>query len=194
MCKKIRPSDDIHIKVGNHRDLVLRVIENQFIPADPEEARKKSYVRAVTLKDLTNGIITTGAIAFTTNHAIIFTEEHPQGLARETFVDRLPVEHQELANRALNTFLRLHAVFNSALDACRPYPSKVVYGTDDEIEKIQAGRMQYRDLATDYNTHQRSHINFVRHTPGKSGGFVDPSLNGKNVSYHAINPLVFFQP
>jgi len=194
MCKKIHPLDDIRIKIAYHRDLVLRIVENQFIPADYENARRKNYVRAVTLQDLTNGVISNGAIAFTAEHAIIFTAVQPQGLSRQTFLEQLPVRHQELANRALNTFLRLHKVLNAALDACRPYPTKVTYETDDEIDKIHAGQRQYQELAKTFNMDSLSPLPFWQHESGKSGGFVDPSLNGKNVSYHAINPLVFYHP
>ena len=194
MCKKIHPLEDIRIKIAHHRDLVLRTIKGQFIPMDWEEARKRSYVRAVTLADITNGVVVQGAIAFTEDHAIIFTADHPEGLSRERFLKQLQVDQQELANQALSTFLRLHKVFNAALNACRPYPSKVTYGTDDEIEKIQTAQKQYAILAKTYNVGRPSGMPFVQHESGKSGGFVDPSLNSRNVSYHAMNPLVFYQP
>ena len=193
MCKKIHPLDDIRIRVAHHRDLVVRPVAGQHVPPVTDQARTKSYVHAVPLSDLTNSVIGTGTIAFTSEYAIIFTKEYPVGLSRDTFITQLPKEQQDLANRALNTFLRLHKVFNAAIDACRPYPSKVTYGTDDDINKIEAGRLTYRQLAQEFNRNPNPNTDLIRHERGLSGGFVDPTQNRKGVSYHAINPLYFYR-
>ncbi len=194
MCKKIRPEENIRVRIAHHRDLTLRKIPNQFIPHQFEAARKKSYVHELTLQDLTNGFIGQGAIAFTATHAVIFSTTHPQGISREEFLSQLPPEIGSLANQALDTFLRLHPILNAAIDGCRPYPSQVTYGTDDEFDKIEAGRLKYRNLATQYNA-QPDAIPRVGHFErGISGGYYDPRTQGKRVSYQAANPLNFFRP
>jgi len=194
MCKKIRPNESIRIRIAHHRDLVLRKVPNQFVPQQFEEARKKSYVHALTFQDLTNGLIHQGGIAFDAKHAVIFSKEHPEGISREDYVAQLPPTLLPLADQALNTFLRLHKTLNAAIDGCRPYPSQVTYGTDDEIDKIEAGRLTYRDLAKEYNSHPSPQKALIRHERGTSGGFYDPRSKGKRVSYQAANPLHFFRP
>jgi hypothetical protein len=193
MCKKIRPEENIRIRIANHRDLVLQKVPNQFIPQPFEQARKKSYVHFLALQNLTNGSIGQGAIAFDTQHAVIFSEAYPQGISREQFIAQLPSNHVTVANQAFNTFLRLHPILNAAIDGCRPYPSQVTYGTDDEIEKILAGRLAYRDLANQYNVQPSPQKELIRHERGTSGGFYDPRSQGKRVSYQAANPLNFFR-
>jgi hypothetical protein len=191
MCKKIRPDENLRIQIAHHRDLVLRKVPNQFIPKPSEEARKKSYVHFLTFQDLTNGEIERGAIAFDMNHAVIFSAEHPQGLSREDFVSQVPPTQRAVVNKALNTFLRLHKILNAAIDGCRPYPSQVNYGTDDEIDKIEAGRLAYRDLAAYFNAHPYAGKDLIRFERGTSGGFYAPRTQGKRVSFRAVNPLNF---
>lgn len=193
MCKKIRPEENLRIQIAHHRDLVLRKVPNQVIPKPFEEARKKSYVHFLTFQDLTNGLIDQGAIAFDTKHAVIFSEKFPKGISRENYVRQLPPPLGIVANQALNTFLRLHPILNAAIDGCRPYPSQVTYGTDDEIAKIEAGKLAYRDLAKHYNAHPDPEQELIRHEQGTSGGFFDPRTQGRRVSYQAANPLSFFR-
>ncbi|MDT7043918.1 hypothetical protein [Candidatus Nitronereus thalassa] len=171
----------------------MRKVTNQFIPPQFEDARKKSYVHELTLQDLTNGVIHKGAIAFNTNHAVIFSDSHPRGISREEFLSQLPPGIRSIAQQALDTFLRLHPILNAAVDGCRPYPSQVTYGTDDEFDKIEMGRITYRDLANQFNNTPNPSSPLIRHTNGKSGGYYDPRTEGKQVSYHAINPLNFFE-
>jgi len=194
MCKKIRSDENIRIRIANHRDLILQKVPNQFIPKKFEEARKKSYVHFVTFQDLTNSVIPEGAIAFDMRHAVIFTENHHHGISRAEFVAQLPSDQRSIAHRALNTFLRLHPILKAAIDGCRPYPSQARYGTDNEIDKIEFGRMTYRDLAKQYNAHPSPTEELFRHETGKSGGFFDPTTLGKRVSYHSMNPLNFYRP
>jgi hypothetical protein len=193
MCKKIRPDENLRLQIAHHRDLMLRKVPNQFMPRDFEEARKKPYVHFLTLQDLTNGVIHQGAIAFNEQHAVIFTEDHPKGISREEFVSHMPRKQRLVANTALNTFLRLHPILNAAVDGCRPYPSHVTYGTDDEIDKIEAGKLAYRDLAKHYNANPYPDKDLFRFERGTSGGFYDPRTQGRRVSYLAANPLHFYQ-
>jgi len=193
MCKKIRPDENLRLQIAHHRDLMVRKVPNQFMPRDFEEARKKSYVHFLTLQDLTNGVIHQGAIAFNEHHAVIFTEDHPKGISREEFVSHMPRKQRSVTNTALNTFLRLHPILNAAVDGCRPYPSHVTYGTDDEIDKIEAGKLAYRDLAKRYNADPDPERALVRFERGTSGGFYDPRTQGRRVSYLAANPLHFYQ-
>ena len=124
----------------------------------------------------------------------IFSEEHPQGISREDYISNTPSKKVAIANKGLNTFLRLHPILNAAIDGCRPYPIQVTYGTDDEFDKIIAGRLKYRDLATQYNAQPDKFQTFARFEGGISGGFYDPRTQGKRVSYQAANPLNFFRP
>ncbi len=193
MCKKIRPEENIRVRVANHLDLILRTIPNQIMPQQFEDARKKSYVRYLNFHDLTNGEIDQGGIAFDTKHAVIFTDEHPQGISREEFVSQLSRPQVAIANQGLNTFLRLHPILNAAIDGCRPYPSHITYGTDDEFDKIETGRMTYRALTQQYNVHPSQNRTLIRHESGTSGGFYDPRMEGKRASYQAMNPLNFYR-
>jgi hypothetical protein len=193
MCKKIRPDENIRIRIANHRDVVLQAVPNQFIPQPFEAARKKSYVHFLTLQDLTNGSLIQGAIAFNTKHAVIFSEAYPQGISREQFINQLPSTLVTVGNQTFNTFLRLHPILNAAIDGCRPYPSQVTYGTDDEIEKIEAGRLTYRKLATRYNAHPQPQAELIRHERGSWGEFYDPRTQEIRASYQAVNPLNFYQ-
>ncbi len=146
----------------------------------------------ITLEDLTNGIIREGAVAFDRNHAAIFQRDSSEGISRGEFISTIPVEQQAIAERGLNTFLRLHLVFNAAVEACRPYPSKVIYSTDDEFDKIEKGNIRYRDLVKAFNANPAPSVELIFYEKGKQGGFFDPHVNTKNVSYHAINPLHFY--
>lgn len=193
MCKKIRPDENIRIRIANHRDIILRKVPNQHMPQQFEEVRKKSYVHHLTFHDLTNGEIVQGGIAFDTKHAVIFTDEHPQGISREEFVAMMPGSLIPIAHKALNTFLRLHPILNAAIDGCRPYPSQVTYGTDDEFDKISTGRITYGVLSKQFNVHSNPNRALIRHKSGTSGGFYDPRLEGKRVSYHTMNPLSFYK-
>jgi hypothetical protein len=92
------------------------------------------------LQEVTDGVVTKGRIAFDRDRPIIFTTDYPKGLARNTFLDTLPESLRPIATRAFDTFIRLHPILNAAIDTCRPYPPFVNYGTDDEIDRIEAAR------------------------------------------------------
>lgn len=192
MCKKIHPVQDIRIPVANHRDLILKVIPGQFIPEDPEAARKKSHSHYISIEDLTNGKVSNGFVAFDNQHAVIFHENSPKGTAYDQFLAEIAPKAQDPARLGLNTFLRLHPIFNAAINACRPYPSKVLYSTDDEFDKIETNRIRYRELAADYNRHPGPEAELFIPVKGNSNGFFDPRTNGRNQSYHVMNPLNFF--
>lgn len=195
LCKTTGQDRPVRVSVRNHRDLLLNRVEGQYIPSDTNKARTKEYIHYVTLEDLTDGALTEGAIAFDQDHAIIFTPDRPKGLPRKEFLDSLPHARQAIAKQALATFLRLHPVFNAAIDTCRPYPPFVTYGTDDEIDRIEAGRQAFATRVQAFNEDPKFLPAVDIPEPGLDGGFVDP--NGgryRNVSYQAINPLNFYVP
>lgn len=195
MCKKTSDAPLIRILVANHRNLVIRRVLGQYIPTDPNEARVEDYVHFVTLSDLTNRRLTDGAIAFTTHHAVIFTDDHPKGISRTQLVAGLPTNQQAIANTALNTFLRLHSILNAAIDSCRPYPARIVYETDDEILRIETGKHAFQQLVKAFNADPTPQSPLFLYETGKSEGFFDPDAGkGSNVSYQALNPLNFYAP
>jgi hypothetical protein len=193
MCKKITVQQDIRILASHHRDLLLKRIPNQFIPKDSEEARKKSYVYAISLQDLTDGMVNEGIVAFDQQHAVIFRSDASEGISRRQYISDLPRSLQSIADQGLNTFLHLHPILNSAINACRPYPSKALYGTDDEFDKIEKERIQYRNLVKKYNAGPDPPEDLIKPEKGKALGFVDPTYRGKFISYQAMNPLNFFR-
>ncbi|GJL67055.1 MAG: hypothetical protein NPIRA05_20260 [Nitrospirales bacterium] len=195
MCKGQGLNMSIRIQVAHHRDLIVRRVPGQYIPQDPDEARQKNYAHYIRLKDLTNDHVSDGAIAFDSQHGIIFTKSHPRGISRPAFVEQQPASLRPLVNQALNTFLHLHRIFNTAIDACRAYPPKVAYETDDEILRIENGKHHYMNLVHRHNREPRPQTFSIRHETGYAQGFVDPDA-GKhsNVSYHAMNPLNFYVP
>ena len=195
LCKKQQKGTNIRIKAAQHRDLVIHRIPGQYIPEDPGKARRKDYTHFITLEDLSNGAIVNGAIAFRTNQAIIFTNSKPQGISRQAFLETLPKTKQLLANQSLNTFLRLQPIINAAIDTCRPYPPTVTYGTDDEIDQIETGRLTYRTMIEEYNENPTPQRPLFFHETGMSGGFFDPEAERQaRVSYQALNPLEFYVP
>jgi len=195
LCKSTGDDRPISIHVRNHRDLVLNRVEGQYIPSDTNKARTKEYTHYVTLKDLTNGILKEGGIAFDRDHAVIFTPDRPKGIARTEFLASLPEHQQPVTERALATFLRLHPVFNAAIDTCRPYPPFVTYGTDDEIDRIEAGRRTFTHRVRAFNEDPAFMPSANIPEPGLEGGYVDPTGKRRtSVSYHALNPLNFYVP
>lgn len=195
LCTTTGGDRPIQLHVMRHRDVIINRVEGQYIPANPNQARTKEYIHYVTLKDLTDGIQEEGGIAFNRHHAVIFTPDHPKGLARQAFLNSLPSPQRALTERALDTFLRLHPVLNAAIDTCRPYPPFVTYGTDDEIDRIEAGRYTFAQRARAFNANSALLPRVDIPDPGLEDGFVDPSIGRRsNVSYHAMNPLNFYVP
>ncbi|WP_447968884.1 hypothetical protein [Nitrospira sp. M1] len=195
MCKGNGHSAFIRIQVANHRDLIVRRVPGQYIPDNTDEARQKDYSHYIELADLTNGRVTNGAIAFDTQHGIIFTDAHPGGMSRPVFINQQPEDLRPIVNQAFNTFLYIHRILNVAIDACRSYPPKVAYETDDEILRIEEGKHRYLSLVHQHNRQPTPQDFTIRHETGYTDGFVDPDV-GKhaNVSYHAMNPLNFYVP
>ena len=195
LCKKQEKGERIRIKVASHRDLVIQRIPGQYVPQNSGEARRKDYTHFMTLHDLSNGALLHGAIAFRNDQAIIFTENRPTGMSRRAFVSTLPARQQAIAVQALNTFLRLQPIIKAAIDTCRPYPPIVTYGTDDEIDRIEAGRSAYRTMIEAYNKNPTPQRPLFLYEAGMSEGFFDPEADHqKNVSYQAFNPLSFYVP
>ncbi len=195
LCKKQDQRMNPRIKAAHHRDLVIQRIPGQYIPKNRQEARSKDYTYFMTLNDLSNGALLHGAIAFRTDRAIIFTENRPTGMSRRAFVATLPSRQQPIAIQALNTFLRLQPLINAAIDTCRPHPPMVTYGTDDEIDRIEAGRSAYRTMIEAYNKNPIPQQPLFIHEAGMSEGFFDPEAERqRTVSYQAINPLSFYVP
>ncbi|GJL70372.1 MAG: hypothetical protein NPIRA06_30070 [Nitrospirales bacterium] len=181
--------------MAKYQDLVIRRIPGQWIPAESREARIKQYVHFIKLQDLTNGVVTQGAIAFDRNYAVIFTAEHPEGIARSKFMASLPESQQQIGDAALNTFLHLRQILYAAIDSCRSYPPFVVYGTDEEIERIEAARRIFTKRVHQFNSDPTALSAFTFHETGMADGFVDPDAGmGTNVSYQAMNPLKFYVP
>jgi len=195
LCQSAGHDKAIRIQVAKYRDLIVRRVPGQYNPSESSQARTKNYVHFLNLHDLTDGVVTRGAIAFDKDHAVIFTPDHPNGLARRKFIDTLPEPQQQIGEAALNTFLHLRPALNAAVDTCRPYPPFVTYGSDDEIDRIEAARRTFAQRVHQFNTDPTT--SFVSPSPGagKSDGFVDPDAGkGTNVSYHALNPLNFYVP
>ncbi len=195
LCKKQYQRASIRIKAAVHRDLVIQRIPGQYVPQNRGEARRKDYTHFITLDDLSNGALLHGAIAFRTDRAIIFTENRPTGISRRAFVSTLPSRQQPIAIQALNTFLQLQPIINAAIDSCRPYPPTVTYGTDDEIDRIEAGRLKFHSMVETYNKDPKPHQPLYLHETGMSEGFFDPEAEEQaRVSYQALNPLSFHMP
>ena len=195
MCKGHGSHASIHIKVAKHRNLVLRRVSGQHIPQNSDEARQKDYVQYITLADLTNGQVTSGAIAFDKNHSIIFNDVYPMGISRPAFLNQQPQGTQALLNEALNTFLYIHPILNAAVDTCRPYPAKVAYETDDEILRIETGKHTYKELVRQHNNKELSPRFVMPYETGYANGYVDPRAGeNSNISYQAMNPLNFYVP
>ena len=195
LCQSHGQDKSIRIQVAKYRDLVIRRVPGQFVPPESGQARIKQYVHFIRLQDLTDGIVTQGAIAFDRNYAVIFTADHPKGVARSKFITSLPEPQQRMGNAALNTFLHLRQIFYAAIDSCRSYPPFVVYGTDEEIDRIEAARRTFVKRVHQFNSDPTATSAFTWHETGMAGGFVDPEAGmGPNVSYQAMNPLNFFRP
>jgi len=195
LCKKQPNGTNIRIKAAQHRDLVIQRIPGQYVPENSQEARSKDYTHFITLEDLSNGILPHGAIAFRNDRAIIFTQAAQKGISRQAFVGTLPSAQQPIANQTLNTFLRLRPIMNAALDTCRPYPPIVTYGTDDEIDRIEAGRLRFHAMILAYNDNPMPQRPLYIHETGMSDGFFDPDAGRQApVSYQALNPLSFYVP
>ncbi|HNP29191.1 MAG: hypothetical protein KC592_03035 [Nitrospira sp.] len=193
LCQTSGHDKTIRIQVAKYQDLVIRQVPGQLIPSESDKARIKHYVHFLTLHDLTDGIVTQGAIAFDRDHAVIFTPEHPMGLARSRFLASLPEPQQKLGNAGLNTFLRLRPVLQAAIDTCRPYPPFVIYGTDEEIDRIEAARKLFTQRVHQFNAKATALPALAFHETGITDGFVDPEAGrGTNVSYQALNPLNFY--
>ncbi|WP_443147697.1 hypothetical protein [Nitrospira sp.] len=195
LCQNSGHDKSIRIQVAKYQDLVIRRVPGQWIPAESREARIKQYVHFIKLQDLTDGVVTQGAIAFDRNYAVIFTAEHPEGIARSKFMASLPTSQQQIGDAALNTFLHLRQVLYAAIDSCRSYPPFVVYGTDEEIDLIEAARRVFAKRVNQFNNDPTALSAFTFHETGMADGFVDPDAGmGTNVSYQAMNPLNFYVP
>ena len=195
MCKQLDTQTSIRLAIAQHRALVLRKVRGQYVPQEKDEARKKDYVHSVALADLTNGRITDGAIAFDYRYAVIFQGNHPKGISRSKFRSQFQKDEQPIVDIALNTFLRLHPIFNAAVDACRPYPARITYDTNDEIDRIEMGRLNFIQLVRQYNENPIPTRPLFYYESGMSKGFVDPEAGkNSNVSYQAMNPLNFYVP
>ncbi len=195
MCRITKEGSSIRILAAKHRDLFLQIVPGQYQPKNTDKARKKDYVHFVTMADLTNGQIPDGAIAFDNRHAVIFDDTHPKGLSRPKFLTQLPENQRLIAKMALNTFLRLHRVFNAAVDTCRPHPAFPDYGNDDHVLRIEEGQLTFKNLVERYNEQPSSPKDLYLFEPGTIEGYVDPEAGkGANISYHAMNPLNFYVP
>lgn len=195
LCDKPHQGTSIKIKAAHHRDLKIHRIPGQFIPNDPAIARSKDYTYFITLKDLSNGVLTDAAIAFRNSRAVIFTQTTPAGISRQDFLKSLPTHEKPIALQALNTFLRLQPIIGAAIDTCRPYPPTVTYGTDDEIDRIETGRLKFQQMIKAYNENAKPQRPLFTHETGMSDGFFDPNVGRQaHVSYQALNPLSFYRP
>ena len=193
MCKISKDDASIRILAAKHHNLFLKKIPGQYQPENTTQSRKKDYVHFVTLADLTDSQIPDGAIAFDNHHAVIFDESHPQGLSRPKFMAQLPDDRRLIGEMALNTFLRLHPIFNAAIDTCRPHPAFSDYENDDYLRRIEEGQLSFKNLVQQYNeqpsSSQKSHL----FESGAIGGYVDPEAGkNANISYQAMNPLNFY--
>ncbi len=195
MCGISNEHSSIRILAAKHRDLFLQKVPGQYRPKNSQDARKKDYVHFVTMADLTGGRIPNGAIAFDDRHAVIFDDTHPRGLSRPRFLSQLPDSQRGLAGMALNTFLRLHQVFNAAIDTCRPHPAFSDYENDDYVLRIENGKRTFKNLVQQYNSQPASPTNHSLYEPGTLGGFIDPDAGKASyLDYQAMNPLNFYVP
>ncbi len=195
MCKISKEGSFIRILAAKHRNLFLQIVPGQYHPKNKEKARQKDYVHFVTLADLTGGQIASGAIAFDNRHAVIFDDAHPKGLSRPKFLTQLPEQQRLIAEMALNTFLRLHPIFNAAVDSCLPHPAIPDYENDDHVLRIEEGQLTFKNLVQRYNTHPAASQDLYSFESGLSEGYVDPDAGkGTNISYQAMNPLNFYIP
>ena len=195
MCKRTTKETYIQIAVAKHQDIVIKKVPGQHIPQNSDQARKKDYVHYVTLPDLTDGLVTTGAIAFDHRHGIIFQMPALQKISRKGFITHLPDSQRVIAEKALNTFLHLHPIFNAAIAGCRPLPPHASYETDDETLRIETGKRLFTELVQEYNRNPLTSMANNHHESGKSEGFIDPEAGkGSNISYQAMNPLNFYVP
>ena len=195
LCPTAGHDRTIRIQVAKYRDLIVRQVPGQYRLSESGEVRIKNYVHFLRLSDLTEGAITRGAIAFDRDHAVIFTPEQSKGLVRRKYIDTLPEPQQQIGEAALNTFLYLRPTLNAAVDTCRPYPPFVTYGSDDEIDRIEAARRTFAKRVHQFNTDPTTSSTFWLPEPGISDGFVDPDAGrGTNISYQALNPLNFHIP
>jgi hypothetical protein len=195
LCQTTGHIKAIRIQVAKYRDLILRKFRGQFIPAESKEARVKDYVYFVRLHDLTDGLVPQGIIAFDREHAVISTPDNPKGVARRKFIRTLHESQQQLAEAALNSFLLLQLALTADIDSCRPYPPFVTYGTDEEIDRIEAARQTFAKQIRQFNANPTASSAVVLPKKGISDGFVDPDAGrGTNVSYQALNPLNFYVP
>lgn len=195
LCQTTGQNKVIRIQVAQHRDFVLRRVPGQFIPVEPREARVKDYIYFVRLHDLTDGVVSQGIIAFDREHAVISTPDNPKGMSRQRFIGTLPESQQQIAEAALTTFLRLQPALNAAVDTCRAYPPFVVYGTDEEIDRIEAARQTFAKRIHQFNTVKITSSAFALPESGISDGFVDPDAGrSTKVDYQALNPLNFYAP
>ncbi len=116
-------------------------------------------------------------------------------MARKAFLENLEKSQRHIGERALATFLRLHPVFMAAIDTCRAYPPFATYGTDDEIDRIEAGRQTFTQRVLRYNKNPTFLPLVTVPDPRLDGGFVNPKGGFRaNVSYQAMNPLNFYVP
>ena len=195
LCDKPHKGNSIRIKAARHHDLVFHRIPGQYVPDNPPVARSKDYTHFILLRDISNGALPDGAIAFRNDRAVIFTKAEPLGISRQAFMRTLPAAKQPIAIQTLNTFLRLQPIIGAATDTCRPYPPIVTYGTDDEIDRIEAGRSAYRTMIEAYNKNPTPQQPLFIHEAGMSDGFFDPEAGQQtHVSYQALNPLSFYVP
>ena len=195
MCRISKEGSSIRILAAKHRDLFLQIVPGQYQPKNTATSRKKDYVHFVTLADLTNNQIPGGAIAFDNRYAVIFDDTHPKGLSRQKFLTQLSATQRHIADMALNTFLRLHPVFNAAVDSCLPHPAVSNYENDDHVLRIEEGQLTFKNLVQQYNKQPSSPRDLHHGEPGLLGGYVDPEAGkGANISYQAMNPLNFYVP
>ncbi len=195
MCKISKEGSSIRILAAKHRDLFLQIVPGQYHPKNKEQARQKDYVHFVTLADLTGGKVPDGAIAFDNRHAVIFDDAHPKGLSRPTFLTQIPEEQRLVAEMALNTFIRLHAIFNAAVDSCLPHPAIPDYENDDHVLRIEEGQLTFKNLVQHYNKQPASTEELYSFESGMREGYIDPEAGkGANISYQAMNPLNFYVP
>ncbi len=194
LCKEWKNGTTIKIQAAKHRDLVIHTLPGQWIPQDPLQARTKNYTHFISLEDLSNGRLSYGAIAFREDRAAIFTANFPKGISRPQYLSSLGPNLQAQGNSVLDRFLRLLPILNAAIDSCRPYPPSITYDTDDEIDRIEKGRLDFYHLIRAYNERPLPKGLRYQHESGTSGGFFDPDAGKGNskVSYHALNPLDFY--
>ena len=195
MCQISNQGSSIRILAAKHRDLFLQIVPGQYHPENTEPSRTKDYVHFVTLADLTNSRVPDGAIAFDNRYAVIFDHTHPKGLSRQKFLTQLSEKQRHIADMALNTFLRLHPIFNAAVDSCLPHPAIPDYENDDYVVRIEEGQVTFKNLAQRYNKQPTSTKNLYAFESGMKEGFVDPDAGrDANISYQAMNPLNFYVP